>query len=560
MRKLSLAAASMTRRDILAAFLGLPLALAGCARRSPDGDFGGEIVGPSEALGHRLRDARPPTPAADQWQRSPVVIIGGGVAGLGAAWRFDRASFQDYTLLELENVAGGTSRSGTGPLVPYPWGAHYIPTPLKDNRLLVTLLGEMGILEQRRDAEGQPVVAEQFLCRDPQERVFYMGRWHEGLYLHAGEDQDDIAQLAKYRDEIARWVGWRDARGRRAFILPTASCSDDPRVTDLDKITLADWLDRQQLTSPRLRWLLDYECRDDYGARLDQISAWAGIFYAAARVRKPGAESQPHITWPEGNGKVVNYLYEKVKARVRLGLAVAELVPTDPDGRTGVDAVAVDAGRGVVGYHADQVIFAAPQFVGRYVIRPYREKPPAHIAEFQYGAWMVANLFLKARPKDRGFPLAWDNVLYDAPRGSDVPSLGYVVATHQESLERGPTVFTYYFPMCDANPADGRKRLNSLGWKDCTDIVLTDLERAHPEIRTLVERIDIMRWGHAMIRPRPGFVWGGARGAAAKPYRGIHFANADLSGVGLFEEAFYHGCRAAEEVLTARGIKFESML
>jgi hypothetical protein len=63
-----------------------------------------------------------------------------------------------------------------------------------------------------------------------------------------------------------------------------------------------------------------------------------------------------------------------------------------------------------------------------------------------------------------------------------------------------------------------------------------------------------MRWGHAMIRPRPGFVWGGARAAAQKPFRGIHFANTDLSGLALFEEAFDHGLRAAEEVLKARGV------
>jgi hypothetical protein len=29
----------------------------------------------------------------------------------------------------------------------------------------------------------------------------------------------------------------------------------------------------------------------------------------------------------------------------------------------------------------------------------------------------------------------------------------------------------------------------------------------------------------------------------------IHFANTDLSGVALFEEALYHGVRAAEEIV-----------
>ena len=56
-----------------------------------------------------------------------------------------------------------------------------------------------------------------------------------------------------------------------------------------------------------------------------------------------------------------------------------------------------------------------------------------------------------------------------------------------------------------------------------------------------------MRWGHAMIRPVPGFVRSASVRDAAKPLGNIHFANTDLSGVALFEEALYHGVRAAEE-------------
>jgi hypothetical protein len=89
-------------------------------------------------------------------------------------------------------------------------------------------------------------------------------------------------------------------------------------------------------------------------------------------------------------------------------------------------------------------------------------------------------------------------------------------------------------------------------WDEFADIALSDLRRAHPDMDRLVERLDVMRWGHAMIRPRPGFVWGGARAAGLRPYRGVHFAHSDLSGVALFEEAFYHGVRAADEVLAAR--------
>jgi hypothetical protein len=62
-----------------------------------------------------------------------------------------------------------------------------------------------------------------------------------------------------------------------------------------------------------------------------------------------------------------------------------------------------------------------------------------------------------------------------------------------------------------------------------------------------------------MIRPRPGFIWGSGRRAAARPFRGIHFAGADLSGIPVFEEAFDHGVRAAEEVLATLGRLGESL-
>ncbi|HMC63499.1 MAG TPA: NAD(P)-binding protein [Gemmataceae bacterium] len=539
---------------MLAAFLGVPAALAGCTSRTPPPLPAGEIVGASHGIGHKLRDRERFIPSADAWKRVGVVIVGGGVAGLAAAWRFLKADFHDFLLLELEAAPGGTSRSGVAAGIPCPWGGHYVPAPMATNRLLITLLDEMGVLEGR-DAKGEPVVAEPFLCRDPQERIFYKGRWYEGHYLHAGASPEDRAQLKAFHAEIDRWVAWRDARGRRAFAIPMAAGSDDADVTALDRMTMAEWLDRRNWTSPRLRWLVNYACRDDYGSTLHETSAWAGVFYYASRLRQPGTETQPLISWPEGNGRPVVHLYQRVRANVRLGLAAAEIVPTDPRGRCGVDVIAVDAaGQSIHGFHAGQVLFAAPHFLSRYLVRPYREHAPRHVAAFEYGTWLVANLTLKDRPAGQGFPLAWDNVLYESP------SLGYVVATHQQGVDRGPTVFTYYYPFCDESPSKARSRLLGMDWQSCADVVLTDLAPAHPEIRALVERLDVMRWGHAMIRPRPGFIWGGARATAARPYRGIHFANTDLSGIPLFEEALYHGVRAAEEVLVARGVSAKSML
>jgi glycine/D-amino acid oxidase-like deaminating enzyme len=538
----------MNRREILAAFLGVPFALAACRRDEVAPLPPGEIVGTSDVFGHQLRDGLRVKVPQDAWTDVPVVIVGGGVAGLTAAWRLKSKGFNDFVLIELENAPGGTSRSGSNRIVSFPWGAHYIPAPMKENVALVSLLEEMGVVETK-DEHGEPVIGEQFLCRDPEERVFYKGRWYEGLYLHAGESEEDKQQYQKFNAEVDRWIKWRDAKGRRAFTLPVSACSDDAEVTALDRLSIGEWMDERGLTSSRLRWWVDYACRDDYGMTLEQTSAWAGLFYFCSRVAAPQTESQSLITWPEGNGRLVNHLFEKAKANIQLDRAAVEVIPVNENGRDRVEVITLDSSKqNPRGFRADRVVFAAPHFMARYIVRPYRENPPPHVAEFQFGSWMVANLTLKDRPKPssiRDFPLAWDNVLYESP------SLGYVVATHQRGLDRGPTVFTYYYPLVDENPRVARTRLLETDWRGWAEIALSDLSRAHKDIRNLVERLDVMRWGHAMIRPRTGFMWGQARREGAKPFRGIHFAHSELSGVALFEEAFDVGLRVADEIFLA---------
>jgi protoporphyrinogen oxidase len=529
-----------TRRDLLAA--APVLVTAGCHSDAAPPLPPGEIVGASDAVGHRLRDGWRPAPPADAWTTHRVVIVGGGAAGLAAAWRLRRRGVTDFVLLELEPVVGGTARGGESAAGPFPWGAHYVPAPLAGNPLLVDLLREFGAVEGM-NPDGSPVIAEGVLCRDPQERLFFRGRWYEGLFLHAGETPDDADQFRRFQAEVGRWAGWRDGRGRRAFAIPVATGSDDAVIAELDRLTFADWLGRNGFTAPRVRWLADYACRDDYGLTADQASAWAGLFYFASRLKGPGAEAQPLMTWPEGNARLIRHLAAAAGERVQPGWAAADVRPAD----RGVEVVAVSHdGARVRGLRADRVIVAAPQFVARQLVRPLREHPQPARAAFTYGAWLVANLHLTDRPANRGAAPAWDNVPYESP------SLGYVVSTHQRGADHGPTVWTYYRPLTDPDPRAARARLLGTGRDAWAEEVLADLSMAHPDLRRLVTRLDVMRWGHAMVRPVPGFVWGPDRRAAAEPVGRVHFAGADLSGIPIFEEGLYHGARAADEVLAAR--------
>ncbi|GDY08845.1 monooxygenase [Planctomycetia bacterium] len=567
---------TLTRRELILTLLGAPALLtAGCST-APRLPPAGELLGQSLEIGHRLRDGfRWPPPNADQWQDVGVVIVGGGVAGLSAAWRLKQNGCEDFVVLELESQPGGTSRSGRCDLTAFPWGAHYLPVPLPHNRDLIRLLDEMGVVESLAE-DGSPIIAEQFLCRDPDERVFVDGEWIEGLYPATGVTDDDLAQLAAFRKEIDRWSAWCDAAGRRAFSIPIRQASDDAEVLELDKLSMADWLRQHGWTSQRLHWLVDYSCRDDYGLTAEQTSAWAGVLYFAARLKEPGSDHQPLMTWPEGNGRIVEHLASNAGSRLRVGFAVTRISGSTASGNVSnqpqdasprlrdiqpgasaprlmdndrLEVLAFDTvSEQPIGFRAKSVIFAAPQFLAPRLIEGFAERTSRSAERFEYGSWLVANVHLSRRPRESGFPLSWDNVIHDSR------SLGYVVATHQSGNDHGPTVLTWYHPLCDDNVKAARQQLLKAKWSDLAEVVLTDLERPHPEIRSLVTRLDVFRWGHAMIRPRPGFITSRQRREAAQPDGRIHFANTDLSGIALFEEAFDHGLRAADEVLASRSL------
>lgn len=537
-------ARTLTRRHFLGA-MTLPWWAAACRGVRDDDRIEGEIVGPSVSIGHRLRERAAIVPPLDSWRDVAVAIVGGGVAGLAAGRALLQRGVERFVVLELEPVVGGTARAGASGVTAYPWGAHYLVLPDSSDRPMIDFLSEHGVLDSSGQDEA-PRAAERYLCRDPQERLFLHGRWYEGTYPLAGASAADRAELARFQQVVARWAAVRDQRGRPAFGSPLSRCSDDPDLLVLDRLCAAEWLDREGFRSTRLRWWLEYACRDDYGAKLTATSAWALLFYFASRLQTSG-EERPIVTWPSGNGWLVERLARGLGNRVESGWAVASIddrAAEHADRPVELVLVSHDGAR-ARGIRAQRVIFAAPLRIAPYLLRRAPAERIEAWRQFEQSAWLVANLHLDQRPAGHGFAPAWDSVIYASP------SLGYVTATHQSGRDHGPTVLTYYMAFADDDPSPARQRLLEADWSALKEGVVTDLERAHPDLRQLVRRIDLMRWGHAMVRPKPGLISGAARQLAQRPLGKVHFAHTDLSGVALFEEAFDHGCRAATEVAAA---------
>jgi glycine/D-amino acid oxidase-like deaminating enzyme len=495
----------------IAAAVGAP-ALIRLSRKTGPRITGG-WVNESAALGHRLRDHEA-MPAPRRQVRVPVVVVGGGIAGLSAAWQLQRKGFHDYVLLEMEREAGGNSRGGENAVSRYPWAAHYVPVPGPRATLVRELFRELGVLTD----DGWD---ERTLCFAPQERLFVHGEWQSGL-------ESELLGSRTGREELRRFEELIDEHRRSGeFTIPMALGAG--AGSPLDRISFADWLEAAKLRSPAMRWYAEYGTRDDYGALARDTSAWAGVHYHAAR--EP--TEQGPLTWPEGNAWIARRLADRIAPRLITDAPVHSVSPNANRWRVRA---------GDVEYLCEHVIFAAPTFIAPYVIEGMRSPG------FTYSPWLVANLTLDRWPDERGVPAAWDNVIRDAA------GLGYVVATHQSLRARDdvPTVWTYYRALAARDPSAERGVLQASRWSDWVERIMKELSVAHPNIHRCVTHVDIVRLGHAMVRPTVGFLGADARRVPRWAPRNILLAHSDLSGLSLFEEAQYRGVAAADAVLAAQ--------
>ena len=542
-------------------FLGSAAAalLAGCQPPPPALEFA--FAGIDLERGHALRDllAQGPLPAPTLVRRAQVIIAGGGVAGLAAARSLRLAGVHDFALLELEDTPGGNSRAGAVNGVACPLGAHYLPVPGDHAPEVQDLLEELGL---RQRVAGRWQYDERHLCHSPQERLYFEREWQEGLLPVQGVGEATLEQYRRFSQAVG--AASRAAR----FTMPQFAALDAktglaPAHQALDAMTFEAWLQQQGLDDAHLRWYLDYCCRDDYGAGMARVSAWAGLHYFASRhgFHAPGeavAEDREGVlTWPEGNGWLTQQLAAPLRAQGQLqtGTSVLRIAET----RRGVEVDAFNHHSGnVERWQAPRCIVALPVFVAARVV----QNPPAFLAQaaqrLQWAPWAVTNIHLNAPLADRpGAAPAWDNVIYG---DSNPGGLGYVDASHQKLDPRpGPTVLTYYQALGDV--ADARQQLATQGAEHWGRAALAALAGPHPDVLQRATRVQVTRYGHAMSIPVPGIqtflsqiglqgtpgkrkllLNGERQRALPTPATArLAFAHSDWSGYSVFEEAVTRG-------------------
>jgi predicted NAD/FAD-binding protein len=506
--------------------------------------------------GHVLQDLKTwSTPVVTH--RTNVLIAGGGVAGLAAARALRLKGEEDYALLELEDDAGGNARGGMSGGLACPLGAHYLPLPSDDAPEVQDLLEELGL---RQRVAGRWVYDERHLCHSPQERLFFNGAWQEGLLPLNGVGAQTLAQYQKFAALVA------DLQRQMRWTIPVSKSPLAKPGRALEAMTFIAFLNQHTLTDPHLRWYLDYCCRDDYGAGIAAVSAWAGIHYFASRhgFYAPGmetAERDSLLTWPEGNAWLTRRLAAPLGERLHRGRVVLRI----SQAKHGVEVDALNtATQTRERWQARRAIVALPIFVAARVV----QNPPNWLlqaaAQTVYAPWLVANIHIGSALQDRpGAPPSWDSVLYGSAQTT--PGLGYVDASHQNLLAvPGATVLTYYRALGDVVEASGgakqalgvagRRMLLQRPWVAWRDAVVAELQVPHPDLAAKVTRMDITRYGHAMAVPVPNV--DGKIGIQRLSdmreqlykseqfqvrHERLNFAHSDWTGYSVFEEAFTMG-------------------
>ncbi len=542
------------RRQFLSTALGAAWGTTACQSPDSTAHISGGFTGIDHVRGHWLRDALSHTPRTQalplpsRTRRTEVVIAGAGVAGLAAARALRLQGRDDFAVLELEDTAGGNSRAGSVAGIACPLGAHYLPLPGDAAPEVQELLEELGL---RQRVAGRWQYDERHLCHSPQERLFFNGEWQDGLLPTQGVGASTLEQYRRFAAlvEASRKTG--------VWGIPVPNKPFPPEQQAQAAITFETYLDRHGLTDAHLRWYLDYCCRDDYGAGIARVSAWAGIHYFASRhgFHAPGMETSEReglLTWPEGNAWLTHRLAAPLGERLQTGCVVLRIAQDK-------HAVTVDAfnhrTRQMERWQARSAVVALPLFLAARVVQDPPDFLQLAAQRVVYAPWLVANIHLASALHDRPGPApCWDNVLY----GSF--GLGYVDAMHQ-SLRTvpGATVLTHYRALGDAGDIPGsRWKLQEQAWQVWRDTVIAELSVAHPDLAARTTHMALTRYGHAMAIPIPQkngkiglYTLWNEREQLSKsknyPKRRIpasgrlYFAHSDWAGYSVFEEAFTAG-------------------
>jgi oxygen-dependent protoporphyrinogen oxidase len=459
----------------------------------------------------RIRDAEPSAEVSasellDE-RRRDVVVVGGGLAGLAAAWQLrDR----DVLVLEKEDRAGGKVRREAWGRKRYPVAAGYMYELYLDE--LKSLFRSLGI-------EGRRIPHPTNSLRLPDGRIV-----HEPF----AQGIDQLPESAEVRSQLKRMSKEMAELSSKLGMIPPVPESG-PGLAELDRTSFKAYM--QKHYGSRIGEFADGYSKSLFGVDGEQVSALAGLVFFTADFGG-GA----NITWDGGPGVIAEKLQEKLEKNIELGAFVLS-VSTEPGG-VRVDYEKEGRRRSV---RARTAVLAVPSHIARRLAKGLPDWKSAALSKVRYSSYALAIVALNEPVYRDSFDL-WagtDTVFTDlSPLDWGEKAGPAEAGTPDQLLEA-------YVPLGEGA---GRAVLLDEPDEKLSERIVSDLDRLFPGTRPKVHGVRVIRWGHAMPVDFPGYLTGPRRDVA-KPAAPFFFAGVDGE-LPCIEGALTSGLRAGKETST----------
>lgn len=457
-------------------------------------------------------------PQAPAVERFEVVVVGGGIAGLTAAWRLRH---RRVLLLEADDRVGGRMRSEPHGDYWLNYGAHLLPAP---GSLVDSLVTELGL-------SSVPVWGSM------------MGLAVNSTKLTSGRvDTYPLRLPVPLRDRAAfarQGVRVRRAVQRYARVTRPrdGESPEDVRrrvLAYLDDRTFADLLGPMPASVAEI-----FSCAAHRAtAELDELSAGCGIGLFALVWGGKGSLIARNLLG--GTGRLPERLGDGLGDRVLTGAAVAAIAPAGDE-----LVVSYDHAGATSAVRARHVVVAAPAPIAATLVSDVTPEASAALAQMRYGPFLSV-----AVATDETRPMPWDPVYAMATPGQPFDMFTNQAHALRSTSPRRPGGSLMLFA--------GGRRAGELSERPDDEIVarfVDGLDRLYPGAATVVAEARVHRWplGNVFARPGRRHLQAPLEGALG-PDRNLHLAGDYFAELGNLEMAAQTGAHAARRVEQALGV------